>query len=231
LKLFSPKLPGPAIVVAAAILLSWLLDLKSQGVAVIGAIPRGPPAPQIPEVTARYADLGISALSLFFVSFASGILTARSFGEKLGVNNDANLELRGFAAANIVAALFQGFAVTGADSRTAVNVASGGRTPAAPIAAALVLIIVVTALTAPLTLLPEAALGAVLASAALGLVDFKAFVRLAQIGPQELVFALVAMVGVIWVGVLQGVFLAIAVTFVHLLSLVARPLSSPMGSL
>ena len=62
--------------------------------------------------------------------------------------------------------------MTGADSRTAVNLASGGgRTPVAPIAAALVLVVVVTVLTGPLTLLPQPALGAILASAALGLVD------------------------------------------------------------
>ena len=231
LKHLTPRLPGPAIVVAGAIVLSWWLDLQAHGVAVIGAIPSGLPAPRIPEVSGKLADLGLSALGLLFVSFASGMLTARSFGEKLGVSGDANLELRGFAAANIVAGLLHGFAVTGADSRTAVNLASGGRTPVAPIAAALVLMVVLTALTAPLTLLPQAALGAVLASAALGLVDVRAFVRLARIGRQELVFALVAMAGVIWVGVLQGVFLAIAVTFIHLLGIVAWPRNARLGSL
>jgi SulP family sulfate permease len=85
--------------------------------------------------------------------------------------------------------------------------------------------------TAPLALLPQAALGAVLAISALGLVDFKAFGQLARIGRMELVFALVAMGGVIWVGVLEGVFLAIAVTFIYLLGLVARPRHSQMGSI
>ncbi len=88
---------------------------------------------------------------------------------------------------------------------------------------------VVAALTAPLRLLPQAALGAVLATSALGLVDVKAFGGLARIGRQELVFALVALAGVVWVGVLQGVFLAIAVTFIHLLLLLARPRNSRMG--
>jgi MFS superfamily sulfate permease-like transporter len=79
--------------------------------------------PQLPPLNARLVELGLPALGLLLVTFSSGILTARSFGEKLGVHNDANLELRGFAAANVVAGLFQGFAVTGADSRTAVNLA------------------------------------------------------------------------------------------------------------
>jgi len=229
LKKVAPRLPGAAIVVAFAIVLSWAVDLEARGVAIIGRIPSGLPLPHLPAVHGNLADLGISALGLLFVSFASGILTARSFGQKLGLNNDPNLELRGFAAANIAAGLFQGFAVTGADSRTAVNLGAGGRTALAPISAALMLMIVVAALTAPLAVLPQAALGAVLASSALGLMDFKAFARLARIGPQELVFALVALAGVIWVGVLQGVFLAIAVTFVHLLGLAAWPRTAVMG--
>ena len=229
LKSVAPRLPGAAIVVGAAILLSWGFDLQSHGVAVIGPIPSGLPTPAIPEVSGKLAELGTSALSLLLLSFVSGVMTARSFGQKLGVTNDANLELRGFAAANIAAGLFQGFPVTGADSRTAVNLASGGRTALAPIVAGLLLMILVAAFTAPLTLLPQAALGAVLASAALGLVDFTAFRQLGRIGPQELVFALVAMGGVIWVGVLQGVFLAIIATFIYLLGLTARPRHAQMG--
>ena len=229
LKLVAPRLPGPVIVVVGAILLSWGFDLPSRGVAVIGPIPRGLPIPSIPNVSGHLADLGISAVGLLFVSFVSGVMTARSFGQKLGVKNDANLELRGFAVANIASSLFHGFPVTGADSRTAVNLSSGGRTVLAPIAASLFLIVVVVALTAPLTLLPQAALGAVLATSALGLVDVKAFRGLARIGRQELFFALVALAGVVWVGVLQGVFLAIAATFIHLLLLLARPRNSRMG--
>jgi MFS superfamily sulfate permease-like transporter len=225
----APRFPGPAVVVAAAILLSWGFDLRAHGVAVIGPVPGGLPVPQLPLFDRRLTELGLPALGLLLVSFSSGILTARSFGEKLGVNNDANLELRGFAAANLAAGLFQGFAVTGADSRTAVNLASGGRTPAAAIAAALTIALVVTVMTAPLALLPQAALGAVLASAALGLIDTPSLGRLWRLDRYEFAFALVAMGGVIWVGVLQGVFLAIAVTFAHLLQMAARPRHLLMG--
>lgn len=229
LKRIAPRVPGPVVVVIGAILLSWGFHLQAHGVAVMGPIPSGLPAPSIPRVSGRIADVGLSALSLLLVSFVSGAMTARSFGQKLGRKSDPNLELRGFAAANIASGLFQGFPVTGADSRTAVNLASGGRTALAPIAASLFLIVVVAALTAPLALLPQAALGAVLANAALGLVDFKAFGELSKIGRQELFFALVALLGVFWVGVLQGVFLAIAATFIHLLGMLARPRLSQKG--
>jgi high affinity sulfate transporter 1 len=229
LKRTAPRVPGPVVVVIGAILLSWGFDLQAHGVAVMGPIPAGLPALTIPRVSARLADVGLSVLSLLLVSFVSGAMTARGFGQKLGLKSDGNLELRGFAAANIASGLFQGFPVTGADSRTAANLAAGGRTALAPIAASLLLGVVVAALTAPLALLPQAALGAVLANAALGLMDFRAFGELAKIGRQELFFALIALLGVFWVGVLQGVFLAIAATLIHLLGMLARPRMSQRG--
>jgi high affinity sulfate transporter 1 len=231
LKAFAPRWPAPAIVVAAAIALCWTLDLPARGVAVIGAIPRGLPGLSFPGFNVHLPELGLSALGLLLVSFCSGILTARSFGQALGERDNADLELRGFAAANIAAGLFQGFPVTGADSRTAVALAAGGRTPLVAIAAAAVIAMVLTFLTKPLTWLPQAALGAVIASAALGLLDLKAFARLWRIDRGEFTFAVVAMAGVIWLGVLQGVFLAIAVTLVRLLELAMWPRCGVYGLL
>ena len=225
----APRLPAAAVVIVAAIALSWGLNWQSQGVAVIGTIPSGLPLPRLPDVGGKLAQLALPALGLLVVSFSSGILTARSSRLGSPCSLSFSPKLRGFAAANIAAGLFQGFSVTGADSRTAVNLASGGRTPLVAVFAALALGLVVTTLTAPLSYLPQAVLGAILASAAIGLVDVRGFVRLARIDRAELFFALVAMVGVIWFGVLQGVFLAMAVTLAHLLRLVARPQHSSLG--
>jgi SulP family sulfate permease len=163
------------------------------------------------------------------VSFASGILTARSFGQKVGATSQPNRELAGFGAANIAAGLFQGFAVTGADSRTAVALSAGGQTALTGIAAAATIALVVAFLTGPLALLPEAALGAILLSAAIDLFDLAGFRRLARIDRRELTFALVAAAGVIWVGVLQGVFVAVILTLAHLVLKVSRPECRIMG--
>jgi sulfate permease, SulP family len=163
------------------------------------------------------------------VSFASGILPARSFGLKVGAPSQPNRELAGFGAANIAAGLFQGFAVTGADSRTAVAVSAGGQTALTGIAAAATIALVVAFLTGPLALLPEAALGAILLSAAIDLFDLAGFRRLAQIDRRELYFALVATAGVIWVGVLQGVFVAVLLTLAHLVLKISRPEYRIMG--
>jgi len=116
-----------------------------------------------------------------------------------------------------------------ADSRTAVALASGGRSALVGIVAAITVAVAVALLAPYLALLPEAALGAILVSAAFDLFDGKGFVRLARIDRYELAFALIATVGVIWIGVLQGVFIAVAATLAHLVRLASRPEDDVMG--
>ncbi len=229
LKRFTPRVPGPAVAVLLALLLSGLLGFRERGFATIGALPAGLPSPQLPTFAGDSAQLALSVAGLLVVSFASGILTARAFGQRIGAGNDPNRELAGFGAADIAAGLFQGFAVTGADSRTAVALSSGGRSALVGLAAAGAIMLVVTLLTGPLALLPDAALGAILLSAAVDLFDAKSFRRLARIDWYEFAFAAVAAAGVIWLGVLQGVFIAVLLTLAHLVRLVSRPRDRIMG--
>lgn len=229
MKRFTPRIPGPPVVVIGALVLSYALDLAARGFTTIGTLPAGLPQLALPSFAGDPGELTMAVAGLVVVSFSSGILTARSFGQKVGAPSKPNHELAGFGAANIAAGLFQGFAVTGADSRTAVALSSGGKTALTGIAAAGVVALVVAFLTGPLALLPEAALGAILLSAAIDLFDFHAFRRLARIDRRELGFALVASAGVIWVGVLQGVFVAVLLTLAHLILKVSRPEHRIMG--
>jgi high affinity sulfate transporter 1 len=230
-KHFAPRLPAPAATVVAAVALSALLNLSRLGVETIGRIPRGLPALRLPVLGGHADELAFGVMGVLAISFASGILTARSFGARLGETQDANRELIGFGAANIAAGLFQGFGVTGADSRTAVGLAAGGRTRWTGVAAAGFVALALTVLTGPLQLLPVAALGAILASAAIDLMDFRAFRQLARIDWRELAFALTAAAGVIWIGVLRGVFLAVGLTLLYLLKLASWPRSAVEGRL
>jgi MFS superfamily sulfate permease-like transporter len=230
-KHFAPRVPAPAVAVVAAIAISAALDLKGMGVETVGHVPSGLPAPRLPAFLGTSGNLGADVLGILAISFASGILTARSFGTRLGEVGSANLELVGFGAANLAAGLFQGFGVTGADSRTAVGLASGGRTLWTGVAAALFVGLAVTLLTGFLAFLPIAALGAVLASAAFDLMDLRAFGALARVSWQEFVFALAATGGVIWIGVLPGVFIAVGLTLLHVLRLMSFPRSAALGRL
>lgn len=229
MKLLTPRIPGPPVVVLGALALSAATGLEARGFDTIGTLPAGLPMLALPRLVGDPAELTMAVAGLVVVSFASGILTARSFGQRVGARNQPNRELAGFGAANIAAGLFQGFAVTGADSRTAVAMSAGGQTALTGIAAAATIALVVAFLTGPLALLPEAALGAILLSAAVDLFDMAGFRRLARIDRRELNFALVAAAGVIWVGVLQGVFVAVILTLAHLVIKVSRPQCRIMG--
>src|SRR5687768_9733928 len=96
LKHFAPRVPGPAIAVILALALSSALDFAGRGFATIGTLPAGLPAPQLPVFLGSSSQLVMSLAGLVVVSFASGILTARAFGQKLGASNDPNRELVGF---------------------------------------------------------------------------------------------------------------------------------------
>jgi SulP family sulfate permease len=231
IKRFATRVPGPAVAVVIALLLSWTLGFGARGFAVIGALPAGLPSPGLPKFAGTPDQMILSVAGLLIVSFASGILTARAFGQRIGATNDPNRELVGFGAADIAAGLFHGFAVTGADSRTAVALSSGGRSALAGIVASGSIALLVAWFTGPLAALPDAALGAILLSSAVDLFDAKAFRRLARIDWHELAFAVVAAAGVIWVGVLQGVFIAVLLTLAHLIRLVSRPQDRIMGRL
>jgi high affinity sulfate transporter 1 len=231
IKRFTPRIPGPAVAVLIALILSAMMDFVGRGFATIGALSAGLPSPRLPTFVGGSDQLILSVAGLLVVSFASGILTARAFGQRIGASNDPNRELAGFGAADIAAGLFQGFAVTGADSRTAVALSSGGRSAWVGLIAAGSIALVVTLMTGPLALLPDAALGAILLSSAVDLFDVKAFRRLARIDWHEFAFAVVAAAGVIWVGVLQGVFIAVLLTLAHLVRLVSRPQDRIMGRL
>jgi high affinity sulfate transporter 1 len=225
-----PRFPSPLIVIVLAIACSAGLDLPARGVAVVGRIPPGLPTFALPQPTgASLSDLLLGAGAVLLVSFGAGIVTARSFGAKTGEAVDANRELIGFGAANISAGLFGGIPVSASDSRTAINTAMGGKTQLAGIVAALTLAVGVLYLTDPLSLLPRAALGAILASAAVGLIDIRALADLWRINRVEFGFAMIGMAGAIGLGVLKGVIIAVAATLAYVLLKELRPRDAMLG--
>jgi MFS superfamily sulfate permease-like transporter len=217
------------VAVAIALILSAAMDFKALGFAMIGTLPAGLPSLRLPAFAGETSRLILSVAGLVVISFAAGILAVQAFGQRIGAKSEPNRELAGFGAADIAAGLFQGFAVTGTASRTAVALSSGGQSALVGVTAAASIALVVTVFTGPLALLPDPALGAIILSAAVDLFDAKAFRRLAKIDWHELAFALVATAGVIWVGVLEGVFIAVLLTLAHLIRLVSRPQDRIMG--
>ena len=231
LRRIAPRVPGPLIVLALGTALAMMIDAQSWGILLLGPISASLPTLGVPRIPLEELDnLALAAVGILVVSFGSGIVTARSFGAKNRYRVDANRELIGFGAANIACGLFGGFPVTGADSRTAVNDVVGGRTQLVGLVAAASLIIVLATLTEALRYLPIAALGAVLVSAAIDLLDVAALRRLWRTSRPSFAFAMIAIAGVVWLGVLKGVIIAVGASIVFLLAQVSRPRDALLGA-
>jgi high affinity sulfate transporter 1 len=225
-----PSLPATLVAIIVVTGISYFADFQSQQVAVIGPLPDVAfdlHLPQLDQVI--NLDLMAGALAIMLVGFGSGAVTARSFAMKARSSIDADRELFGFGAANLLSGLFGGFPVTASDSRTAVNFGVGGKTQLVAIVAAGALAIVVLYLADALFYLPTATLGAILVSAAIDLIDLSELRALLRISRSEFCFAMITMVAVVVVGVLQGIFIAIATTFAHLLWAASRPRLALMG--
>lgn len=231
LRRWRPRWPAPILLVIGGCLLSWLFNFPSLGISVVGNIPAGLPALAIPAQVHSIEAMLLGAGGVLLVSFSSGIVTARSFAARSGETVDPNRELLGFGAANIASGLFQGFVVTGADSRTAVGLAAGASSPVASIVAALALAIVLTLASAALFWLPQPVLAAILLLAALHLFDWRAFATLARISRAEFAFAALAAAGVVAFGVLNGVAVAVTATLMYVMYVTATPRDALLGRL
>ena len=230
LKRWAPRLPAALIVAAASIVVVEVLRLKAQGVAVLGPVPAGLPTLHIPRFNfSRFEILVQHAASIALISFTSGVLTAKSFARRNRYEIDANQELIAFGVCNLTTGLFQGFPVTGADSRTAVNNAMGGRTQLVGVIAALTILGFLLFFTGPLASLPSAALGAIIVVASLGLFDLAALRQLYAASRRELAFSLVTTVGVLYFDVLPGVALAIGMTLLWMLYTATQPHVAVLG--
>src|SRR4029077_10018649 len=167
-----PRWPAPLLAVIFAVVLVYSMGLEGKGVAVVGQVPPGLPRLRWPEFEPEFiVPLLGGALGVALLSFSNAIVVARSFAAKGRYEVDVNQEFIALGACQIAAGLSQGFAISGADSRTAMNYASGGKSQVSAVVAAGMMAAVLMFLTVPLGFLPKAALGAVLIVAAIGLFD------------------------------------------------------------
>ena len=230
LKRLAPNIPAPLIAVVLGIAAASSFDLGGRGVALLGAIPAGLPALIIPTLySSDWGPLALGAVGLALISFNSAMVTARSFAVKNRYDIDSNQEFIALGVADIGAGLLQGFAVSGADSRTAVNDYAGGKSQITGLVAAAVLIAVLLFLTEPLSLLPVTVLAAVLINAAVSLFDFRSLLSLRRISRPEFHLSLVTSLGVMTVGVLPGVLVAVGLAIIQLLTKASRPNDAVLG--
>jgi sulfate permease, SulP family len=220
----SRKIPGPLIVVVLAIIASVVFNLEAQGVKVVGEVPAGLPQITIPIVS--FSDILAlipAAIALTILIYADEILTARVFATKHGQKIDSNQEFIAIGMANIGAGLLTGFPAALSASRTAVNDQMGGKTQWVGIFAAALTIIFLLFFTPLLAPLPTVALGAIIIVASIGLIDIPAFRYLRKVRRAEFYLAFVTAFGVLTVGVLAGILVAVVLSLINVIYHISKP--------
>jgi sulfate permease, SulP family len=224
-----PKAPGPLLALLLAAGVAAAFGLRTRGLSVVGPVPAGLPAPQLPDLRpADLTDLLLPAVSVLIVAFSDDVLTARSFARH-GAQVRANQELLALGVANAGASLLRGFPVSSSASRTAIAVATGSKTQVYSVAAAASVVLALLLFRPVLAAFPTAALGAIVIYAALRLIDVAAFRRLLAFRRGELVVAVAACAGVLVFNILYGVLLAVGISVADLLLRVARPHDAVLG--
>src|SRR6185437_7845249 len=214
-------LPGRPValgVVALSIATAAVLGLASHGVSVTGAIPAGLPTFALPTLRLRDQD-GIVALATgcMLLAYIEGVAAARTFATKHNESIDLRRELLGLAAANVATAAVGGYPAAGGLSQTAVNEKAGARSRLSLVFASITLALCLLFFTGLIADLPRAVLAAVVLMAVRGLVDVRALFHMWRVSRVDLLNAAAALIGVLILGILQGIVLAALVSVVLLI--------------
>ncbi|MGY4223101.1 SulP family sulfate permease [Bradyrhizobium sp. USDA 4503] len=221
------RLPGKPIglvVVALSILTVSALGLAQMGLPVTGPIPTGLPTMSLPTFgLLEFDDLFPIAAGCLVLAYVEGVSAARSFAAKHGYPLDVRQEFLGLGAANLAAAFGHGYPVAGGLSQSAVNDAAGARTPLALVFCSATLALCLLFFTGLLTNLPKTVLAAIVFSAVYKLVDIAALARMWRISRIDFYAAIIALVSVLFLGILQGVLLAAVASIFLLLLRASQP--------
>lgn len=224
------RIPAALVAMALAAFAVRFLGLEALGVKIVGDVPAGLPPIRLPHFSIDLLPtLFDDAAGLALVTFSSMMLTSRSFASKNRYDIDVDQEFAALGAANIASGLSQGFAVSGADSRTAMSDATGGRTQVTGLVAAATIAAVLLFFTGPLRYVPIPALGAVLVMAGLSLVDVSALKLIYKIDRLEFGQSVIATLGVVAVGAIHAILFVVVLAILRFVRLVARPRFEILG--
>ena len=210
---FVPKLPGPLFAVAGAIAASAIFHWGQRGVAVLGTVPGGFPHLGLPDLSWRDAETLLPvAGSCFVMILTQSAATSRIYATRHHQQLDEDTDLVGLSAANAAAAFSGTFVVNGSPTQTAMVESSGGTNQVAHLTTAGVVVLVLLFLTGPLRFLPQCVLGGVVFTIAVSLIDLRGLGAIRRESPGEFALAVTTAVVVVFVGVEQGILLAMVLS-------------------
>jgi high affinity sulfate transporter 1 len=231
LRRWNKKIPAGLVVLFGAIALSAVLDLNGKyGVEIVGTLPQGLPALTFPAVPfTTYLAMVLPAIGVLLVAYSEALGVAHEFAEKHGYEVDANQELNAHAVANVVSALFGGMIAAGSMSSSAVKEGAGARSQVTNLVTWVVTIITVLFLTPLFTTLPEAVLAALIIHAVWHIIASRKLQKLRLASRVEFWFGVLALLGVLFVDVLQGMIIGVVASLVFVVYKSSRPHVSSLG--
>jgi high affinity sulfate transporter 1 len=225
------RIPGILIAVVGATVVVGALDLATQaGVSVLGSLPQGLPAFAIPWITtADIVPILIGGFAVALVSFADTSVLSRVYAARTHSYVDPNQEMVGLGVANLAAGFFQGFPISSSSSRTPVAEAAGARTQLTGVVGALAVALLLVVAPDLLRNLPTSALAGVVIASAIGLFEFTDLRRIYRIQRWECWLSITCTVGVVMLGAIPGIGLAVVIAVIEFLWDGWRPYSAVLG--
>jgi sulfate permease, SulP family len=220
---FRPRAPAPLVAVVIGVAAAGFLGLKGAGVALTGSIPAGLPSPQLPDL-ALLKILWPGALGMALMSFTESIAVGRAFARHDDPRPVPNRELIALGAANLAGSFFQSLPAGGGASQTAVNTQAGARTQVSALATVAIVLATLLFLSPLISLLPQATLAAIVVVTAVPLLSVAEFRSILAIRRTEFLWALVTCAGVVLIGTLEGILVAIGVSVLTLIYQANHPL-------
>jgi SulP family sulfate permease len=233
LRFLAPAVPGALVLVAAGLAASAIFDLGSHGVSLVGDVPRGLPAPELPSwdiVKDHYATIGVASAALLLIGFSQTAGDARAFAARHRYRIDVDQESVAQGVANVGAGVFQGMPVSTSLSASSLNESAGARTPVASLTTGGLVLATLVVLAPVFSDLPKAVLGAVIIDAVVfGMIDLPEFRRLHRLTPFDFWIAIAAVIGVLSAGVLAGVVIGVVLSLGWLVYVATRPAMPLLG--
>jgi sulfate permease, SulP family len=223
MKRFLPRAPAPLVAVALGIATAAFAPLKGLGVALTGSVPAGIPPPAIPDLS-LLPSLWPGALGMALMSFTESIAAGRAFARHGDPPPVPNRELLALGAANLAGSFFHTFPAGGGTSQTAVNSRAGARTQVSELITVSTVAATLLFLSPLISLLPQATLAAVVVVNIAPLLSTTPFRSILEVRRTEFIWALAACGGVVLLGTLQGILVAVAVSVLMLFYQANHPL-------
>lgn len=219
---FLPRSPAPLLAVAVGIALTAILGLEQMGVSVVGEIQGGFPALMLPQPS-LFAAMWPAAAGIALISFTESIAAARAFVRRTDPPIDANRELLAVGTANVAGAFIGSIPSGGGTSQTAVSLKAGSQTQAASLVVAAAAFATLLFLAPIISLMPHATLAAVVIAYSIGLVSPAEMLAIRQVRRMEFRWALAACFGVMILGTLNGILVAILLSLLGLMYIAWDP--------